>query len=715
MLILENKHFKLELNENCVVQSLVHKATGEQCIDTENAMPLFSLTEPRPYNNEIKLAHPNKKMTFQANRVRREENKLIVGFELIGFEAVVEVKEADDYIAFSLVDFIIRREDFGSLSMSPPPVCEFRVVQLPVKRRERFGELLNVMWDDKVAVNVLAAHPFARIDSEMRNGFSILSADSMADIKLKNVPAALVVASPDKLLDCIDAIERDYDLPRGVESRRSGRLNTSAYWVTDVNPGNVDEHIYYAKKFGLRMMLVYFSSFVKVFPEGGYTNTNVFDFNPNYPNGIEDLKTVVAKIKEAGITPGLHLLHTHIGLKSNYIYPVADHRLNLTRHFTLAKALGKDDTEVFVEQNPEGTVMFPTCRVLQFGGEFIHYESYTTEWPYRFVGCTRGHYDTIVKEHEIGTIGGILDVSEFTATSVYLDQRTSLQDEIAERYVPIFDTGFEFIYYDGSEGVNPPFEIYVPYAQYRIYRKLNKAPIFCEGAAKAHFSWHMLSGGNAFDVFPAEIFKEKIAQHPLEEAPRMANDFTRLNFGWWEFTNDMQADIYEYGTSKAASWDCPVSIQTNVPCYKTNPRSEDIFEVMARWEDVRAKKLLTPEQKKMLRDPKKEYTMLVNESGEYELVEYTRINCAEKDVTAYVFDRAGKNYVTFWHTKGEGKLALSLTASDIVLEKDIGKEKLGFDVSGKDIVVVASGKKYISTALSKDDLVRAFENAKLMK
>lgn len=711
MLILENRHFALKLDENCVAKSLIHKATGTECLDTQNLMPMFSVTEPRPYNNEIKLAHPNKKMTFCANRVRREGNRLIVGFELIGFEAVVEVKEADDYIGFSLVDFIVHPEDFEGLSMSPPPVCEFRTLQLPVKSRERFGELLNVLLDDEVAVNVLGAHHFARIDAEKRNGFYIMSADSLSEIKLKNVPAALVVCSPDKLLDCIDSVECDYDLPRGVKSRRSGKLNSSSYWVSDITPANVDQHIYYAKKFGFRMMLVYFSSFVKAYP--GYSNTSVFEYNENYPCGIEDLKNVLKKIKDAGIVPGLHLLHTHIGINSSYVTPVADHRLNLTRHFTLAEGIGVSDTEIFVEQNPEGTVMFPDCRVLQFGGELISYENYTTEWPYRFSGCKRGHFNTKIKEHALGTIGGILDISEYTATSVYLDQKTSLQDEIAEKYVPLFDSGFEFIYYDGSEGVSAPFEINVPYAQYRIYRKLKKAPLYCEGAAKAHFSWHMLSGGNAFDVFPADVFKEKIVKHPLEEAPRMANDFTRLNFGWWEFTDDMQADIYEFGTSKAASWDCPVSVQTNICAYKTNPRAEDIFEVMRRWEDIREKNLLTKEQKELLKDPDTEYTLLVNENGEYELTPYYRIACAEKDITAYYFERGKKNYVVFWHTRGEAKLCLDLCNCNVVVEKDIGKEKIPYDAKGNTITVTASDKKYLSTTLSKAELVSAFENAKI--
>ena len=114
---------------------------------------------------------------------------------------------------------------------------------------------------------------------------------------------------------------------------------------------------------------------------------------------------------------------------------------------------------------------------------------------------------------------GILDVSEFGATSVYINQKTSLQDEIAEKIAAIYDAGFQFFYFDGSEGVDPPFGINVALAQYRVFKRLKPQPLFAEGAAKTHFSWHMLSGGNAFDVFRPEVLKEETNKWPAEEAP----------------------------------------------------------------------------------------------------------------------------------------------------------------------------------------------------
>lgn len=718
-IVIENPHFKLTVGSDCIVKSLLHKATGEECLAFNDAVSLFSVTQDRPFNNEIKLAHPNKKTTFQGNRLRREGDRLIVGFELIHYEAEIAVQETPWYVTFTLSDFILDPEDgMNDLCMDKPPVTELRLIQLPVCNRENFGEWLNVNWDNKVAVNVLANSPYAIIDAERRTGYRMMTADAVKGIKLKGCGAALITCAPDQLLDAIAALEEDFDLPRGVESRRSDKINASIYCPMPVTPENVDEHITYAKQGGFRMMMLGHNCVFK--ESAAYSYHGDYDYRAEYPNGTEDVKKMLDKIRAAGITPGLHFLHTYVGCLTRYISPVADHRLHLTHHFTLAKPLTTEDTTVYVEQNPEGMVMDERCRVLQFGGELIHYTAYTTEYPYCFTGCVRGHWKTNVTEHALGTIGGILHVSEyssfgqFSSTSAYLDQDSSLQDEVAEKIAEAYNAGFGFVYYDGSEGTNNPAAFHIPNAQYRVYKKFKNPPVFCSGAAKAHFSWHMLSGGNAFDIFPMDIFKEKIAQYPAEEAPRMSKDFTRLDFGWWEYNDETQPDIYEYGTSRGAAWDCPVSVQFHLKHFKSNPRTPDILEVLRRWEDVRAKNWLTADQKKDLQNLKQEHILLINEQGEYELVPYYQIFTASKEVSAFFFSRKEQNYVVFWHTTGEGKLRLALDAASVCLEKELGGEQLSVEACAGGVTVPVAGRAYLRTSLTREQLQNAFASAQLV-
>lgn len=715
-IILENEQFRLTLRPDCVAESLICKANGQECLDNYEEMPLFTLTEPRPFNNEIKLAYPNKRTTYGANRVRMEGDKLIVGFEILGWEAVVSVKITPRYIAFELVDFIYDHDvHFESLSMTPPPVTEFRLIQLPVKHRENFGAWLNVMWDEEVAVNVLAAHPFARIDSEKRKDYRVLTADALSEVQLKNVPAALIVCPKDDLLDAIDSLEEDFDLPRGVKSRRGEKINRSMYWVPNCYPETVDEYIKYAKKMGLTMMTLYYPSLWQSWRN--YGKTGDYTYNEHYPNGAADVKVMLDKIKAAGITPGLHVLPTHIGVDSYHVTPKIDHRIRLTRHFTLAKPLSKDDTTVYVEQNPIGCVMDEKCRVLNFEGEGIYYESYTTEPPYCFTGCVRGHYETEIQEHKLGTIGGPLDVSEYCACSLYLDQNSSFMDELAEQIADGYAAGFEYLYLDGAEGANVPYEIYIPLAQYRVYKKCKPLPLFVEGAAKAHFSWHVMSGANAFDYFQMPVFKEKIAEFPCAEAPEIAKDFTRLNFGWWLFNTETMPDMYEYGTSRAAAWDCPTTVMfRGWQMYTDNPRTEDCFEVMRRWEDVRRKNWLTAEQKEMLKDTAQEHTLLINEKGEYELVPYDFVKGAggeDAPLSVFVFERAGKSYAVIWHTTGEGELSVPFDG-DFTYKTEIAGEDVATKKDGGSVILPVGDKRYFSANVPKETLAQAFARAKMM-
>ncbi len=445
-----------------------------------------------------------------------------------------------------------------------------------------------------------------------------------------------------------------------------------------------------------------------------------------YPDGKEDLEKMLNKIKGEGIAPGFHFLHTHIGRESSYVTPVPDHRLNLLKHFTLAEPLGMTDTEIYIEQNPRDITMADGMRVLKLGTELISYEGYTTTWPYKFTGCTRGIDGTTVNSQPRGHIFGLLDVSEFgRQRSVYLDQNTSLQDEIAEKIADIYDAGFQFCYFDGSEGVNPPFWFNVSAAQWKVFKRLDPEPVFAEGAAKTHFTWHMLSGGNAFDVFRPEVLKEEIRNWPAEQASRMKADFSRVNFGWLGYflpsdnTVGTQPDMLEYATSRAAAWDCPVSLSGNLNNLRAHPRTRDNLEVLRRWEEVRARNWLTEDQKRMLQELEQEHILLLNEQEEFELVPYDQIdNVANgsREVRAFIFERNNDLYVVYWHISGSGKLELPLSSGNVKLMEQLDREIPVHSDKADHITIPVSDRRYlVAKNIKRDELISAFKNARIIE
>jgi hypothetical protein len=201
--------------------------------------------------------------------------------------------------------------------------------------------------------------------------------------------------------------------------------------------------------------------------------------------------------------------------------------------------------------------------------------------------------------------------------------------------------------------------------------------------------------------------------HPLSEAPHMAEDFTRINFGWWGFYDDTRRDVYEYGTSRAFAWDCPVAIQSSLERFKNHPRIKDIMEVMRRWEFARKNNLFA-DKKDILKTTANEHTIFINEKGEYELIPYAQVKDAfgkSSDMTAFVFERENRAYAIIWHNKDKAEVEISL--SDARYESEIGKP---ISICEKDGVftVPVSDAAYLSTTMDIESLKKSLENAKII-
>lgn len=700
-IVFSNDFLRLRIGRDGVAQSLVCEQTGEELLDTACRMPLFSVAQQRFYDNEQKLMHPCKRITCGADAVRWENGILHVGFDSLPYEALVGVQDRGDYLCFSFEGFATDENTYRWLSLPKPPADAFTLLQLPVRKMSQYGEWMNTVSDGKTAVCVMAADWNVCADAEKTENAYRMYAAISRETGMKNTAAALFVSTHDTLLEKVHTFECDFHLPHGAENRKGDRINASVYWVSDAVLANVDEHIRFARQGGFRMMLFYYTCFFR--EEGGYALNGNYDFREEYKNGLDDIRTVLAKVNAAGITAGFHFLQTHIGIKSRYMTPEADHRVLHRQMLTLRTAVSETDTDIFTDQCPLDELP-ASCRLLRIGNELIRYEAVSTEPPFGFLGCERGFNGTAARFHERGSACGVVWVSEFGASSVYIDQNTDLQDEIADKISAVYNCGFRFIYMDGSEGTNPPFENYVPLAQWRVYKKCNPEPLFCEGAAKGHFSWHILAGGNAFDVFPTAVFKAMTDKYPLSEAPLMRYDFTRLNFGWWALYEDTQPDTFEYGTSHAAGFDCPVTIQTNLNLQRCHPRMADLWEVMRRWEDVRAKGWLTEEQKRAIRQPQKEHTLLLNAENEYELVSCERMKTSVADITVYRFERDGKQWVSLWHNTGECDLFLPVPASAVAYFREIDRDRLPVTPTAGGCVIRVADRCYLRTQLTKEEL-----------
>lgn len=739
MLTLENRRFRLTVGRDARVRSLVVKATGAEMVAKGGALPLMTAEQPRPFHNEVKLIHPHKRIVYAANAFERRGDELTVGFEGEPFSAVFRLKLTDDYLALSFLRFEFdRKRGYGDLQIDCPPAVKLRALQLALAPRTYFGKWLNVVWDERNAAAVVSASPHPEVDHEEvektggggDGGGVVLFAELRKDVKMRNEPVALVVgAGREDFLDAMDALERDFDLPRGVESRRRAIINTSIYAAERFSPDSVDEVIATARRAGMRLVKVRYPSVVKELASWGACGD--YDWRTDvWTNGEADLKAATAKLRAAGIVPGLHFLQTHVGLKSRYVTPVADPRLGKTSYFTLAEPIPEGTnviSELRVEERTCEVPAYAPMRILQFGGELLSYERTSDEPPYRFFGVRRGAHGTRPQAHPSGQIGGLLDISEYgTPGSCYVGQNSSLQDEVAARIARIYDCGFGFVYMDGSEGVQPPCGVNVGLAQYRVWRKLREKPLFAEGAAKSHFSWHILSGANAYDGPVPERFKDFLMRWQVVQAPLVAQDMTRCDFGWWNLAlpgesfwwceggNDSsvgtQPDMWEFGEALSVAWSCPASC-SGLDNWRQHPRGAELLEILRRWEDVRDRKLLTPGQVAKYRAlrPGREVTLLVGSDGKYVWRDTEPLVLKDEPegrrIRAFLFEENGRGVVQYWCAdKPERGFILPADAPEFVWRDDYAGKACQPTKVPEGIRVTAANRGYLFFKASPDEV-----------
>jgi hypothetical protein len=711
-IVLENAEMRLEISPRGTARSLIHKATGQECLACDADVPMFTLTQDRPYDNELQLAYPAEVTNFRPVEVKHQEDGLTVEFELVGYWASIGVTITDAYIAFRLQK--LTYHGYTSLRVKrKTPVDGTMFIQLPVRKRKNLGEWLNVMWDQDVAVNLLATDPYARIRAKERQGYHLFQAGTDNNVQLEDVGAALITTATPNLLDRIARVEEDYGLPQGVKSRRSREYGYSYYEASTIAPEDAVRHIQYAKQCGFRAMDVYYLAFA--------SSAGHFPWRPEYPHGMDDLKTVVAKIKNAGILPGIHIHYNKTHKQDAYVTPNPDPRLNLVESFSLAESINASATVIPVEENPRLCTLDDERRILKIQNELVTYERYTSSPPYQFEECKRGALGTQAFSHEMGSRVGLLDVDTWPVF-VRFTQNTGIQNEVAERLKDIYQqAGFEFVYFDGAEDVPPPYWYTVSRAQWIVNQKLQ--PLFAEGACKSHFSWHILTRGNAFDVFKPEVIKAATRAYPGAEIMRAAKDFTSINFGWigyWAPGKDTigtQPDMLEYVTSRAAAWDCPIALQSDLQAMDAHPRTPDNLEVIRRWEEAREQKWLTEEQKRSLRNLAQEHILLVDQRGQFVLapcVQIERVAQADAPGRAFLFEYQSSMWVAYWHTSGEATLQIALQAKQMTLMRELGKI-LPVKAAGKQTKLPLGERRFVQLHnVTRQEAIAAFQNATIL-
>lgn len=711
--IVETESLRIELSESGFVSKvLLSPCRCIRAFDGNQKVPVATITQYRPYPNELQLSRHTAPTVFLPTRLEVINSSTIaLQFSQLSVTVTVKVIARRGYAVFALdgIQAPIART-------AEEVVDELAFLNIPISGVAARGDWLNTVQVGDFLVGLLGLSPETFVNTQRGEDKDLLGARAMRVSGLEGA-AAVFAATKSEALDSIASIERDFDLPSGVASRRSDLYRHSYVGVYDVNPANVDDYVAYVERMGLKLAAIYYRSFA--------VSAGHFDWNEFYPNGIEDLAYVVDKFRDAGIRVGLHFHYTKVDKGDRYVTPVPDPRLNSTRTFTLSRSIAESDRNIYVEQNPQGLTLNPDRALLRIGNELITYSGYSEARPYQFYVAERGALGTLGSAHPGHARLEKLDVDTWPLF-IRVDQATSLQEEIAERIAAIYNRiGFDFAYFDGAEDVARPYWYNVAKAQLEVYERLSPRPVFSEGAAKAHFSWHILSRSNAFDLFRPEENKKKIAALPVAEAKALELDFSRNNFGWIgafvprEGSAGTQPSDVEYAVSRAAGWNSPFSITLNLTTksrfasFHQLPRRSDIFDIIEKWEYVRVNGLLEEAEIDALQDAGQEHILLDYPDGRFKVAQYERLTGSHADPRtphSYHFQVNGERYLVYWHPTGEGQVRLPEPLSALELCQDFFTVCEPVAPEGDALVLPVGDRRFLKlNSVDKASVQRVFE------
>lgn len=661
--------------------------------------------------------------SFPASRVTLSGDTLTIEFARANSKAIYRVTAKREYLAFKL------------LALEGKPVDRVDVLRLPIKRLPHLGEWINVAFDERFGVCLCAGNLETYAEMEHGQNRVLMRATAEREVGFQGATAILFGCRDPRtrFLDAMAVVERDFKLPNGAVHRQQPEPRCSYLWASRPTPDNIAEYVRWAKQGGFRMILFSYTAFS--------SGAGHLAWNANYPNGMSDLKKMTDTIRSAGMKVGLHIHYSKAHKNDAYVTPVPDDRLHSIRTFTFAADVITDVDELLVNEDPTGCTLDDGRRLLKAGQELIAYEGYESRPRFRFTGCRRGYLNTVASGYRKGETLKLLNVDSWPSF-IRFDQNTDIQDDVARRIAAICRaTGpYHMVYFDGAEDVHEPFWYHVASAQYRVFRLLEPRPPVCEAAHYTHFSWHMITRSNAYDIVAAaDGMKEFCRLMPCPTAAARANDFSRIDFGWlgrFGKTSSGYAgpDVWEYVASRAAAWDCPISLKASLEDIASNPRRDDCLGAIKIWEDARLGDHLTQAHRDMLKTialgqaryvpcyeqrgiwsnflanrdlteaqstalaNRQEHHLFVNEHGKYELVPTEEIpNVADGRVRAYSFRRsthANDAYVLAWAVDDEVTLRLPVPISQLSVMRPFGKQ-VAWEEDDGDVVVRIRDRTYL--------------------
>jgi hypothetical protein len=587
--VLENPGCRMVLSAGGQVTSFYDKTLGQ-----ERAVGLG-----RPFMS-VSLAN----WQVPLSSIRREGNLLQVAFGDGQARVSVEVDEQPGWIAFALKSF------------EPAELQSLRLVDLTVKKLATTGGSLTANYDDKAALCLRSPRYWGLPGLSAGPETATFTCTYFSRYSFREAAVVLIACPREKLLPTIQEYERAYEVPsprlNGEWGKTSRFIERSYFFVTDLSEANVDEVIAWAKRGGYNYLLV----LENAWSHGGGT----YAINEkNFPRGMAGLRATVSRIQQAGFKVGLHFLAAGMRGTDPLVSPVPHDQIYTDVTAELAAALDEKATFVPTVKPPAG---FPAedggydghGAVLRVGNEIITYGSLKLDPPYGFSECTRGALGTTAAAHAAGSSVKHL----YKSYGLFLiDADTPLMEQVAANVARVYKgAGCDGLYFDGSERLQGDHWYYNARIQMAYYDAVGRGNVMCQGSSYSPYTWHLNSRMASADGF--RDIKEYLDKRASSFHWYKSN-LMPLDLGWYAINRNIRPDDIEYVLSRAVGFDASVSIQTGIGNLNSVCQSDEMFDLVGRWNHLRQAGRVPEHIKARLREIGREFT-LVQRGGEQVLV-----------------------------------------------------------------------------------------------
>ena len=427
---------------------------------------------------------------------------------------------------------------------------------------------------------------------------------------------ALFGCPVEQALETLAEIEITEGLPHPIINEQWGKIApeaNAAYIITNFNEENVDDAIDLTKRAGLK----YLYHYGKTFENWGHFKL----YKGEFPSGKKGLKECVEKAKSHGIMIGTHFLSNFITPNDPYVTPIPDKRLAKVGSSVIVNSINAKETEITI-QSP---VFFNqmennNMKTVMIGNELIRYGKVSSRAPWKLLDCQRGAFNTVASAHNTeGEISKLLD----HAYKVFLTN-TELTIEMSEKMASIYnETGLRQISFDGLEGnrstgLGTYGESLMPYVWYNNLSEELKSHLIIDASRTTHFFWHIYSRMNWGEPWYGS-FRESQTEYRFKNQAYFKRNFMPGMLGWFKMTSETSVEDIEWLLAKSAAYDAGYAFVANLETIENNGNSPEILELIGAWEKLRIQRAFSEEQKKVMLDSNKEFSLKEIDSNSWSL------------------------------------------------------------------------------------------------